>query len=588
MVVFMMKKWFLSLPVSRKTIALLLVFVLIPSLLIGGGVVAFINNRQMDSELTLAQQKVENVSTQMGSHIERIQDIVRDLVRENAVRGAARDQGKLSRFTDCNDAFENVLRYDDLIVKFQIIRNRKTVWQYGVRQGYIFEKSANGSIVDRIEKDGQYDLWAPAHNMPVLKGGTYSKECWLASYYCSIYDTNEEDFLGVLAVHMEEDDFSSLYAAGAGAEYLARWVMSGEGELISASDRTFIREGIPEEFCIEPEGKAGWQRMNYNGSPCIILWNRCGDTEHYLFQAISVNETGIGRLAYMLMVIVIFSLFSIGFLWGYNMFVLKPLRHLSMLMENAGELKLKQDIRPVYNDEIGDLTQNFGEMLQQIDELINRVYVEKIKTQEAEQTALLSQINPHFLYNTLDSIRWNAMRNGDKDVGKQLEALSVMLRETLNFGNKYTTLEKELTVIRKYCYLLQVRFRKEIEVNIQIEPEDTMWSIPKLLIQPLVENAYKHGLEDKVGEKKICVKVKRFHERLVIYVADNGAGCNAKEILQQIDEGGERCFALRNIKERIRLEYGDKGKFLFFSHPGKGTLVKLILILNGKETGPDE
>ncbi len=154
------------------------------------------------------------------------------------------------------------------------------------------------------------------------------------------------------------------------------------------------------------------------------------------------------------------------------------------------------------------------------------MYVEKIKSQQTEQQVLLEQINPHFLYNTLDSIHWNALRNGDRETGEQMEALSAMLRETLNLGHKHTTVERELSVVHNYCYLLETRFRKDIQVTIEKDNTVLQESIPKLILQPLIENAYRHGLENIIGHKQITVKVKRAGDALAFYVADNGKGCN--------------------------------------------------------------
>ena len=247
-------------------------------------------------------------------------------------------------------------------------------------------------------------------------------------------------------------------------------------------------------------------------------------------------------------------------------------------MERAKNLDLQQEALPAQEDEIGVLTTTFQSMLHRIDELIEKVYVEKIKTQEAERDVMLAQINPHFLYNTLDSIRWNALSHGDREVGKQLEALSLMLRNTLNFGNKDTTINHEIQTIKSYCFLLQARFRNEIEIEIDVDPRLSDFKIPKLLIQPLVENAYKHGLENKIGLKKIWVKVHKVKNQVVIYVADNGQGCNASEIqVQMAQTGGSSCFALKNIRDRIKLSYGEFGHFRFSSWENTGTLVKIMI-----------
>lgn len=550
----------------------------------------YITARQIASEKKITQHKLESTSDSLAAYLEIIEDIALELGLEKSILEIVKGEGEINRYTDAGELFENAFKYNDFIAKIQLLSGNEIVWQYGSRLGYAMGDGNHGQYVQLIESQEKYDIWAPAHKIYLLDKGEFSKEVWFSSYYRGIYDADNLTLPGVLVLHVEEETLCSIYQSRVEGQDSICWILNEDGQVVSATDKSFFKEKLPKELVLDiKNSKNGSQEIVYMGKKMQIFWNQCGNTDNYLFQMRQISGVEKIRLVYMALVILIFFIFCVGFLLVYNKYVLFPLRRLSGMIESTNDLNLRREILPVYGDEIGNLTIAYGNMMDRIEQLIQEVYVETIRTQEAEKEALLAQINPHFLYNTLDSIRWNAIMNGDKEVGKQLEALSVMLRETLNFGNKYTTLEQEITIIKNYCYLLQARFRKEIDIQIEIEPGDVVWRIPKLLIQPLVENAYKHGLENKVGSKHIWVKVKRFQESLVIYVADDGAGCDANRIKAEIESEGESCFALRNVKERIRMEYGETGKFLFYSHLGKGTLVKLFLQLDIKsnEAGID-
>lgn len=575
-----MKNIFSNISVSKKTVILLFLFVLIPELIAGIVIFSRISAFNITSEKRVTMQKLKNTSDSLASYMETVEQIATDLSYERSVNEIARGEGAITRYTDANKEFGNVLKYNPYIVKLQILKGSEIVWQYGYRTGYILGDDGNEPYAQMVQDGLSYDIWSPGHIMHLLKKGDFSNENWFSSYYHGIYDERELQLLGVIALHIEEETLCSLFNNGVEDISSVCWLTNEDGQVISSTDKDFFKKGLPDELRFDRQNKKqGNINITYENEARSVFWYQCGETGNYLFQMRKLSGMKLNSMTYMLLVLLLFFSFCIGFLIFYNRYVLRPLRTLHQTIDNTNDLNLKQEIVPAYDDEIGDLTKAYGDMMLRIDQLIQDVYVETIKTQEAEKEALLSQINPHFLYNTLDSIRWNAMMNGDREVGKQLEALSVMLREMLNFGNKYTTLEKEMTIIQKYCYLLQARFRNDIDIKIEIEPGNEMWQIPKLLIQPLVENAYKHGLENKIGNKHIWIKVKRLHDKLVVYVADNGIGCKAKDIKEKIAGTGEECFALRNIKERIWMEYGNEGKFLFFSHQGKGTLVKLILQL---------
>lgn len=571
---------------NRKTILLLLAFVLVP-LMIGGWIVLDRMNQQANiAERSSAMQRLQHVSDKVVEQLAMVKRISDTLSYHEAINDVVlKDTGSLKHY-ESNQEMKSVLEYNDYVIKIQLLTSGKVIWQYGDNQRFVFGEEGNEQYAAMIDKHDKAAFWSPAHPLLQLRRGRFDEDVWVVSYYSGIYETQNMQQNGVLALHIAEESICDTYWSSLYGNPLEAWVVMDEGEIFSATQKEWLTEGLPEELQITAEkGPEGATTAQFQGKEVQLLWAKCGDLGFYLVQMNEKNSI-LGTYVLMIAFVVILLLFmSVGYIHFHKIYITGPLEALTLQMERAKNLDLRQESLPAQGDEIGALASTFQGMLAHIDELIGKVYVEKIKTQEAEQELMLSQINPHFLYNTLDSIRWNALSHGDKEVAKQMEALSLVLRNTLNFGKLDTTVGQEVQTIENYCYLLQARFRKDIEVEIDVHPMVKDYHIPKLLIQPLVENAYTHGLENKSGFKKIWIKVKKLHGKIVIYVADNGVGCDKGQILLRMEtDAGTECFALKNIRDRLRLAYGNEGRFRFSSKKGTGTIVKLILPLNSAES----
>ena len=218
---------------------------------------------------------------------------------------------------------------------------------------------------------------------------------------------------------------------------------------------------------------------------------------------------------------------------------------------------------------------SISRMMDQINHLISEVYEGKIKLQNSEMKALQAQINPHFLYNSLSIINWKALEAGEDEISKVTLALSTYYRTSLNRGETMTTVENEISNIRAYLKIQLVMHDDSFAVKEEIDPEISGYEIPKLILQPLVENAIDHGLDMSESEEKcLYVGVTQDGDSLVFTVRDNGIGMEqqkADEILTYQSSG----YGVRNVCERIQVLYGEAGSMKVTSGPGKGTEVKI-------------
>mgnify|MGYP004726199805 CR=1 FL=1 len=228
------------------------------------------------------------------------------------------------------------------------------------------------------------------------------------------------------------------------------------------------------------------------------------------------------------------------------------------------------------------------EFISTIRSLIQREATADMMRKQAEIEALQNQINPHFLYNTLETIRGQAIVAGNREIAETTKALADIFRYNISKKGSVVTLKEELDNIQAYMYIQRLRFNARFDLKINV-PEETMTlKIPKLIIQPVVENSLKHGLEPKIGQGRIMIQAFRTEEALFIIVEDDGIGMDIKKLKMlrkrmqgkdNTETASERSahVGLVNVSERIRMIYGNWYGISVESIPNAGTKVQLVL-----------
>lgn len=237
------------------------------------------------------------------------------------------------------------------------------------------------------------------------------------------------------------------------------------------------------------------------------------------------------------------------------------------VQEGSMDMQMESDDR----DEIGMLYRGFGSMMKRIRTLINEVYLSKITQKEAELKALQAQINPHFLYNTLSLINWKALAAGEEDISRMTLALSTFYRTALNRGRNVLQVETELSNTRAYLEIQSMLHDGDFDYEIEAQTEILQCESLNLILQPLVENAIHHGIEEKTdGRGKITVRGWKEDNCVWFMVEDNGVGME-QEVADKILTMESKGYGVWNVDERIRLCYGEKYAMKVESVVGKGT-----------------
>ena len=214
--------------------------------------------------------------------------------------------------------------------------------------------------------------------------------------------------------------------------------------------------------------------------------------------------------------------------------------------------------------------------------LVNEVYKKDLEKKSAEIKVLQAQINPHFLYNALDTANWMAFKYNAKDIMKFLKMLSNFYRLSLSMGKSVVSISKEIEHVKSYLDIQKIKANDEIEAIYKISSEILNYSIPKLILQPIVENAIIHGTQE-VDDRKGLIEIKGSLENSIIKltIRDNGMGMDPeklKEILTKIhiDNDISGSYGLRNVNQRIRHYFGDEYGINIYSEYGQGSVVEIL------------
>ena len=284
-------------------------------------------------------------------------------------------------------------------------------------------------------------------------------------------------------------------------------------------------------------------------------------------------------------ILIFFIIFTGAFLIDRRIItgITEPIRSLCDVTRLAGSGDFEVRAREGGDEELAVLGSSFNQMVERIGNLVEDIRVEQLNLRVTELKLLQAQINPHFLYNTLDTIIWLAEAGKKEEVVMMVTSLSDFFRTTLSKGKDYIRVEEEEAHIRSYLQIQQFRYQDILEYELRIPPELHEYQILKLTLQPLVENALYHGIKNKRGLGKIMVTAQETDGKLIFCVRDNGRDPRRLAYVKKVIEGESADknepsgFGLYNVEQRIRLNYGLDYGLSIESEYEKGTEVKVVI-----------
>ena len=359
--------------------------------------------------------------------------------------------------------------------------------------------------------------------------------------------------------------------------------------LYSSNQKDYLdgRNPLGENVMSHLTGTEGYEKIDDNW----VFYRQIRNTDEYA--VLTVNDAEAMGYYFsnrtMMAVILLFS--CVVLITLYIMFsnrMSAPIRKVREAMKEVegGQMDVHLDINT--HDEMEIIADGFNKMVEKLQDYINQVYVAQICQKDAELNALKMQIQPHYLYNTLDVIRMTALDQEDEKTAELLECLAHQLRYVMGEHNERIRLRDELQMLREYFVIMKVRYEGRINLHIQISNEDLDLYILKMLLQPVVENAIKHGLREKSGEGSVAIRVSRNEDILEIVVMDDGIGMEENQVRQMqeildvpeigyIGEDGHVSIGMKNVYDRIKLNCGKEYGFRVESVKGMGTIVSYRL-----------
>lgn len=412
----------------------------------------------------------------------------------------------------------------------------------------------------------------------------------------TVADPQSNRKLGLLIYSVAEKDFRRYLSTLEGEVYL----IDNEGTVVSSPATNTIGLNFANETYMTEIWKRleGQEIVTINGKKQIVNYDTIEQTGWKIVQIIPYDTVfkrifDIRNMNIWIVGIIFFIFMIITLSISYN--ISKPLKLLNKRMQTAEKKSFDSTLTVTGPREIATLIGTYNKMIEQIRELLARLKVEFQQKEDMRFQALQTQINPHFILNTLNSIKWMAYIKQDREVGNMLSSLGTILESSIGRdGGSLIPLRQEIHYIENYISLMQLKYNEKLSVRYSIPDELLDNEVIKFILQPIIENSIYHGIESLADQGEIAIEARAEETRFILSVRDNGVGMSMEK-LQEVAEGLERRgngprslrIGINNVHDRIRLQYGDAYGIRIRSKPNEGTTVELLLPLKKWEEKTD-
>ncbi|MFC5447386.1 sensor histidine kinase [Paenibacillus aestuarii] len=550
----------------QKSVAIFILLVTLPSLLIGNVILSRYDAILRQQFIDSMEKNLNTIELNLSEKIKAVEDLSDYMIYQENFRSFMETPTTPSNMQQMNKDQTAIEGF----IAFQIMSKR-----------YIKSISLQGVGGNQLQMGepvvGQEQPWtdlAQANKGAVVWTDSYKLESgWrggkrVVSMFRVINSfDNPSRPVGEVIVRLDESEFTDLLNAAVPQDQGSIFIVRPGGEVLLHPNESLIGHPYPSDALLKdlkarPINKVA--SLTEAGTSYIVFSQPMKSTGWSIVamikdQAIVQKTDAIkASLKFLILVILIFGLLA---LIGFELAMIRPMLELSRQTSRLKKGDFSAQVKVRTRDEVGELGRQFNNMVMTIKELIDKKYKLEIRQKESELRILQSQMDPHFLYNTLDMIRWTARLEKAVETSQLIETLSRFFRMGQNSGKRYTTMPEELDFVRDYLNLQQKRMGSKLKFTLYMESTLNQAVILKKIIQPLVENSIKHGFTR--GGGRIDVRCYIDGPDVLIEVIDSGAGF-AKEKLEvlyrvlQKQTGDESVMnhAICNIHERILLEYG--------------------------------
>ena len=566
-----MKKRFLSLGLREK-IQFLFLCTMIVCILFCSGIFYLILENQMQQ--SIADKEISNrtaISNNLDSTMKSINSISRLTMLRSTVRTfLLAESNSTPRTRNALQEIHDILNTFNLSCNVVILRMDGQYLNTGPGITYV--------NTDKIFETEWLDEVMAQKGNYVIKAGTRdafrSNIGEMVSFVRVINDINTQKPIGILAINLPSRFFEQAYE-GLSGETSHFALYDASGRLICKDNESTFSSLNPENLLQNTREET--DKLFYKS---IFTCDTLGDSHFILASRLEVRILD-GLPAKLLVALIIGAFILLAFMWLINTYIAKNVIYpIQRLVDSMAEVQngwLHRVSMNVNDDEIGLLKNSYNAMLIEINQLIEELLQKEKTLRMAESDALQEQMKPHFLYNTLDMIRYMALENRTDEVYNMLETLGNFYRRFLSKGSTDLSLGEEIEIVKSYLTLQRTRFEDIFTDEYEIEEGLSSIRVPRLILQPLVENSIYHGIRPKGEHGVIRVTVKRQEDFLFLSIYDNGIGMSAHQRELLFSGKDSRSFGFQGTIERIRYYY--KTEDVFEIHSTEGEYCEIILKL---------
>lgn len=548
-------------------------------------------SKQMETNLLRTSQ---NALTQSSSYLEiKLNTIENDsdilafnktLQDFHIVNHEVYDEDYLQQYVDQNTltSLINQIQENTDIYQVRLYLRHTPGFYYDNANYYVFKDLDDLPWFTKLNASKTFVTWiAPEHF-----AGEPGEDAPIVSLARPIRIRNYNVTEGVIRIDMRESVVNDIVRQSNVTATGLSYIVDGDGELISSNGSAALLADLNLRKAAEgeaPDGNGDLTIRSHDQGYLRLVHNIAGTNWKFIsiIPYSEIKAPGQDVLIYMIVVLLVtgFVSYLVSYFW-FNTSA-KRLRHLARNIRKVTGGDFKTHIRDSSGDEIGQISQDFNYMVREMAGMIQERFETGLKIKSLELRALQSQINPHFLYNSLDMINWSAMMSGNQEIGAMVQSLSKFYKIGLSKGNDFITVKNEIEHVKAYLSVQNLRYDNQISLEIDVDEDILSYEVLKITFQPIVENAIQHGIlqrPDRSGTIRITGS--KSGQVLTFGISDNGVGMSEEKlagIAQHRQSDEFHGYGIKNIIERITLQYGPEFGISFESTPGAGTKVTLVI-----------
>lgn len=589
-------RFYRNLPIRSKLVLVLYMQILIPLILVGYLSYSTSEGIIKDKSAAYSRDILNMIQMRLNDYVNNLTAISQDLLYEDRLYDILRDTDvdRVNSFEDenaVNSHLKMVVLSRTEIRAISIIGNNGAEC-YGDDNSKLVGPRNEIPYDDiRIEarKSGGKPIWY------VVSSDRKVRYIYIARI---INDINDFSETGLMVIQVKKEYLETIYQGLTGnLDNIA--ILTDQNELVASrnsNDGYLFSDELTSGLNVD---KGEWEDSR-TGNFVSYISMRNPDWKVVAYVTLSELYKDAYRLRQNIVLICVISVLLLSLISAFiAVDFVKPINNLVKGMKKVQKGESNVSVKDDREDELGFLNKTFNEMSGEIHHLVNWVYREQLTRREAELKALQSQINPHFLFNTLESINWLAQLNNVPEISSTVSDLSDLMEASIGRDDRLITIAQEFSYADKYISLLKRRFENRIELVKNVQEDILDIKIPRLLIQPLIENAVFHGIEKSRSKGVITLNAYRKEDMVMIEVMDNGAGME-KEELESLNErlsmdndsyfkklAGKRhkSVGIENVNRRIKLFYGENYGLMLESEQGRQTRVVVTIPAEDTRSG---